>query len=84
MLRYYDPTGFARDAKAWTEDGFRYPFTAMDPTRPHVFKWTDEVPPPTQVLEVHIVAIHCGPDAPYPLPPNPQQILDGALGLGNH
>lgn len=33
---------------------------------------------PPESMQVEVDYIHCGPPAPYPAPPTPQQILDGA------
>jgi hypothetical protein len=39
-------------------------------------KWTDGPTPPAQVLDVPMIVVHCGPDAPYPRVPTPEQILE--------
>lgn len=80
-MQYYDPTGFARTAKVWTEDGHRYPFPMLAAWKQRPIKWTGVAVEPTIVLDVPMVVIYCGPDAPYPAVPTPEQILDSARWL---
>jgi hypothetical protein len=84
-LKFYDPTGCYKTAKRHTDDGQAYPFIMLESWKLKPVKWTDEVLTPTpKVLHIPRVWICCGPDAPFPLPPTPEQILDGARWFALH
>jgi hypothetical protein len=83
-LKFYDPTGCYETAKRHTDDGQAYPFIMLESWKLKPVKWTDEVLTPTpKVLHIPRVWVCCGPDAPFPLPPTPDQLLFLATGLGD-
>lgn len=80
--RYVDEYGRDVTAKRRTFDGRAYPVNMLASWGLPPIRFSDGPPSPAQVLDIPMVAIHCGPDAPYPLVPTPEQILDAAVWYG--
>lgn len=83
MLRFYDPEGIFSTA---SYEG--YPYRVLQALRPWVRWYPGNLDIPVEMVRAETLVVWCGPPAPRPLQPTPQEILDGArwaygLDLGN-